>query len=65
MHVACFPQFFYEVIQILEQDIEQLTFDLHRWFRISHCKQEDFINPSEGTNIQDESLSLHHVSIRG
>ena len=43
-----------------EKHVEQLAFDLHRWFK-ANPSQQDFINLSESTNIRDESLLLHHL----
>ena len=53
---------FHKGFQTLKQDVEQLAFNLYRWFKISPYRQEDFINVSESTNIQDEPLFIYYTS---
>ena len=33
---------FHKGILVYGDDCEQLAFDLHAWFKLSTCKQEDF-----------------------
>ena len=68
--MVCFPflhvvhNTFHAGIESLGQEVEQLAFDLHAWFKNAPCKEEDFQKLSENTNIVDESLILRHVSTR-
>ena len=50
-------------IKVMSVNIEDLVYDLHAWFKISPCKEEDFRNLNEEISI-DESLFLKHVSTR-
>ena len=56
---------FHEGIKDLEHNVNQFSFDLHAWFKISPCKQEDFRNLVDGTDMSAlKSLFLRHVSTR-
>ena len=55
---------FHKGIASLDQEVEQLAFDLHAWFKQSPCKIEDFAKLAESTNLEDVSLFLRHVSTR-
>ena len=54
---------FHRGFQTLKQDVEQLAFNLYGWFKISPYRQEDFINVSESTNIQDKPLFIYYTSV--
>ena len=51
-------------IMVCGDDCEQLAFDLHAWFKLAPCKQEDFRSLSEDTNINDSAFFLRHVNSR-
>ena len=55
---------FHKGILVIGVTASQLAFELHFWFKISPCKQEDFRLLADSTTIEDESLFLRHVNTR-
>ena len=49
---------------VFGEDAEKLCFDLHAWFKLSPCKEEDFRMLSDNLYIEDESLFLRHINAR-
>lgn len=54
---------FREGIQEFGEEAESLCFDLHAWFKIAPCKEEDFRSLGENISM-DESLFLRHINAR-
>ena len=51
-------------IDVYGEEAEKLCFDLHAWFKIAPCKEEDFRTLSDNIFIDDESLFLRHINAR-
>ena len=67
LHKCC--NAFHKGITIYGKDSENLTFELHAWFKISPCKREDFLQVAfELQNMEyfskNKALFYHHVETR-
>jgi hypothetical protein len=55
---------FQQLITTLPNEIPQICFDLHQWFKNSPCKHEDYMAMADETGLTDESVFLRHISSR-
>ena len=67
LHKCC--NAFHKGITIYGKDSENLTFELHAWFKISPCKREDFLQvvfqlQSIEYFSKNKALFHHHVETR-